>query len=344
MQYMNTNCYHIDIQKDTYSEFIGNASSKQNFQDFAKEAVKHTQNANNAQEFIFNNSSLVQSEFFTYQEHHPHWAVMCEKFSAELLDKQQVSQRSIDHLKKKVIPGSLLIIHCKPEANVDLLVLVKMEQEEFANVIDFEHQYGLPTEKKALNTALIRFEKGNPTSLLVSRTNAFWVKFLDIYPVRSDNVNTANAFNAIDTALKKVKRDGFKADHLALRNHLITYLRNNEGKTVIYTELVDTVFGAHKPLDKNFLATNFTHSLRDLPKKKTGKQAFDPHFQIDMKDVKAKKRTIFIGLTDKIELSLKDGIENLDETILPYEENGRKGIIVFSDEGFEHFKKNKDKE
>ncbi|TOP30827.1 nucleoid-associated protein [Vibrio parahaemolyticus] len=342
MRYMNTTCYHIDIQKGTYSEFIGNASSKQNFQDFAKEAVKHTQNTSNAQEFIFNSGSLVEKEFLTYRDHLPHWTVMCDKFSAELLVEQQASQRSIDHLNKKVTPGSLLIIHCKPNANVDLLVLVKMEQEEFANVIDFEHQYGLPTEKKALNTALIRFEKGSPTSLLVSRTNAFWVKFLDVYPVRSDNVNTANAFNAIDIALRKVKRDGFKADHLTLRNHLITYLRNNEGKTVVYAELVETVFDSHKPLDKNFLAKDFANSLRDLPNKKTGKQAFDPHFQIDMEDVKAKKRTTSIGLTDKIELSLKDGIENLDETILPYEENGRKGIVVFSDEGFEYFKKSED--
>ncbi|HCG7091990.1 TPA: nucleoid-associated protein [Vibrio parahaemolyticus] len=338
MQYMNTNCFHIDIQKGTYSEFVGNASSKQNFQDFAKEAVRHTQSNNNAQEFIFNTDSQVKSEFLKYKDNSSHWKVMCEKFSADLLVEQQISQKSIDHLKKKVTPGSLLIIHCKPTVDVDLLVLVKMEQEEFANVVDFEHQYGLPTEKKALNTALIRFEKGSATSLLVSRTNAFWIKFLDIYPVRSDNVNTANAFNAIDTALRKVKRDGYKADHVALRNHLITYLRNNQGKTVVYTELVDTVFGAHKSLDENFLATQFANSLRDLPKKKTGKQAFDPHFQIDMEDVKAKKRTISIGLTDKIELNLKDGIENLDETIRPYEENGRKGIVVFSDEGFEHFK------
>ncbi|WP_154203216.1 nucleoid-associated protein [Vibrio harveyi] len=338
MQYMNTNCFHIDIQKGTYSEFVGNASSKQNFQDFAKEAVRHTQSNNNAQEFIFNTDSQVKSEFLKYKDNSSHWKVMCEKFSADLLVEQQISQKSIDHLKKKVTPGSLLIIHCKPTVDVDLLVLVKMEQEEFANVVDFEHQYGLPTEKKALNTALIRFEKGSTTSLLVSRTNAFWIKFLDIYPVRSDNVNTANAFNAIDTALRKVKRDGYKADHVALRNHLITYLRNNQGKTVVYTELVDTIFGAHKSLDENFLATQFANSLRDLPKKKTGKQAFDPHFQIDMEDVKAKKRTISIGLTDKIELNLKDGIENLDETIRPYEDNGRKGIVVFSDEGFEHFK------
>ncbi|WP_028766533.1 nucleoid-associated protein [Shewanella fidelis] len=337
MRYMNTNCYHIDIQKGTYAEFKGNASSTQNFQQFAKEAVKHTQEANNAQEFIFNDSSLVQSEFLTYREHTPHWGVMCDKFSAELLDQQQVSQKSIDHLRKKVTPGSLLIIHCKPDINVDLLILVKMEQEEFANVIDFKHEYGLPTEKKALNTALIRFEKGQPTSLFVSRTNAFWIKFLDIYPVRSDNINTANAFTAIDTALKKVKHEGFKADHLALRNHLITYLRNNQGKTVVYSDLIATIFEAHSPLDENFQAKDFANSLRELPKKKTGKLAFDPHFQIDMKDVKAKKRTTSISLTDKIELSLKDGIENLDETIKPYEEDGRKGIVVFSDEGFEHF-------
>ncbi|PTQ05768.1 MULTISPECIES: nucleoid-associated protein [Vibrio] len=338
MKYMNTSCYHLFIETGEYKKFVGNANSSANFQDFAKLAVAHTQNNENTQEFIFNEGSSVEIEFLKYLEHTPHWQVLCEESSASLLDAQQVSQKRIEHLDKKVTPGSLLLIHCKPpEANVDILVLVKMEQEEFASVVDFEHQYGLPTEKKALNTALIRFESGKPASLLVSRANAFWIKFLDVYPVRSDNVNTANAFNAIDGALKKVKRDGFKADHTALRNHLITYLRNNHGQTVVYNELVETVFGQHKALDKQFVAKDFADELLKLPAKKKGKHAFDPHFQINMTDVKAKKKTV-INLTDKIDLSLKDGIDNLDETILPYEEHGRKGVIIFSDEGFEHFK------
>ncbi|OIN27403.1 nucleoid-associated protein [Vibrio barjaei] len=339
---MNTSCYHLFIEKGEYKKFVGDDNSSANFQEFTKLAVNHTQSNNNTQEFIFNEGSLVEQEFLKYLDHPPHWQVMCEEFSATLLDSQQASQKRIEHLDKKVTPGSLLLIHCKPpEANVDILVLVKMEQEEFANVVDFEHQYGLPTEKKALNTALIRFEAGKPASMLVSRANAFWIKFLDVYPVRADNVNTANAFSAIDGALKKVKRDGFKSDYTALRNHLITYLRNNQGKTVVYGELIDTVFGQHKALDKRFLARNFADDLRQLPAKKKGKNAFDPHFQIDMTDVKAKRKTV-ISLTDKIDLNLKDGIDNLDETILPFEQHGRKGVIIYSDEGYEHFKVDQD--
>lgn len=338
MQYMNTSCYHLFIDKGEYKKFVGNVNSTANFQEFAKLAVAHTQGNENTQEFIFNDGSVVEEEFLKYVDSPTHWLVLCEEFSARLLESQQVSQKRMENLKTTITPGSLLLIHCKPpEANADILVLVKMEQEEFASVVDFEHQYGLPTEKKALNTALIRFESGKPTSMLVSRANAFWIKFLDVYPVRSDILNTSNAFNAIDKSLRKVKQDGFKADHTALRNHLITYLRNNNGKTVVYDELVDTVFDQHKPLNKEFSAKNFADNLKALRAKKKGKLAFDPHFQIDMSDVKARKNTK-IDLTDKIELNLKDGIDNLEETILPYEEHGRKGVIIFSDEGFEHFK------
>jgi hypothetical protein len=341
---MNTSCYHIFIDKGQYKKFNGNAGSVANFQKFAKLAVAHTQNNENTQEYFFNDDSIVQREFHTYKGDARHWGSLCEELSATLLDAQQTSQKRIEHLDKKVTPGSLLLIHCKPaENNIDILVLIKMEQEEFANVIDFEHQYGLPTEKKALNTAFITFEAGKPANMFVSRANAFWLRFLDIYPVRSNNVNTANAFNAIDSALKKVKRDGFKADHLTLRNHLITYLRNNEGQVISYTDLIDTVFGEHKPLDKRFKSKDFADGLRELPKKKTGKQSFDTHFQIDLVDVKAKRRTT-IGLTDKIELNLKDGIENLEDTIKSHEVDGRKGIIVFTDEGFEYFKKDEDNE
>lgn len=340
MNYMNTSCYHIFIDKGNYKKFEGNPNSIANFQEFAKLAVDHTQKNENTQEYIFNESSIIKNEFLEYKNSPEHWETLCKEFSSTLLGAQQTSQKRIEHLDKKVTPGSLLLIHCKPSnINTDILVLVKMEQEEFASVIDFEHQYGLSTGKKALNTALITFEPNNTSNMLVSRANAFWIKFLDISPVRSNNINTANAFNAIDGALKKVKLDGFKADHLALRNHLITYLRNSEGLLISYTELIDTIFTAHQPIDENFKSTDLVNELKELPKKKKDKLAFDTHFQIDLVDVKAKKRKNTIDLTDKIELNLKDGIENLEDIITSHEFDGRKCIIIYTDEGFEYFKK-----
>lgn len=340
MNYLNTSCYHIFIDQGIYKKFEGDEGSIANFQDFAKLAVSHTHTNENTQEYLFNENSIIKNEFIKYKNSPKHWEELCEKFSYTLLNAQQASQKRIEHLDKKVIPGSLLLIHCKKEnSDTDTLVLVKMEQEEFANVINFEHQYGLSTEKKALNTALITFGPDNDCNMLVSRANAFWINFLDISPLRSNNINTANAFNAIDKSLRKVKKDGFKADHLALRNHLITYLRNAEGKLITYTDLIDTVFSSHQSIDSQFKSTDLVKELQELPKKNKGKLAFDTHFEIDLADVNARKRTNTIDLTDKIELNLKDGIENLEDTITAHEVDGRKCIIIFTDEGFKYFKK-----
>ncbi|KJF94173.1 hypothetical protein UB39_12170 [Photobacterium angustum] len=195
-------------------------------------------------------------------------------------------------------------------------------------------------KKKALNTAFIVFEKNSDATMLVSRTNAFWINFLDASPVRADNVNTSNVFKSIDTLLKSnVKNKGFKSDYVSLRNHLITYLRNNEGQPVQYTDLVETVFKAHTPLDSKFENDKLVKTLEQLPiKKKTTKLAFDTNFQVDLTDVTANKISTKIDLTDKIELNIKDGIENLEDTIKADEKDGRKCIIIYTNEGFDHFK------
>ncbi|MCD9509519.1 hypothetical protein [Photobacterium phosphoreum] len=342
MQYINQSCYHLFIDKGSFIKFEGNADSEKNFQEFAKIAVTHTEKNENKQEYLFNEKSLVHSIFTNYINQVSTWDLLCRDLSKKLLATQKESQRSIDHWDRKVIPGSLLIIHCKQNnSQNDILVLVKMEQEEFAKVNDFEHEYGLPTEKKALNTAFIIFEKNKSPSMLVSRANAFWINFLDVSPVRSDTVNTANIFKSIDSLLnRKVKNEGFKSDYVSLRNHLLTYLRNNEGQPVQYTDLVATVFNAHKPLDVNFKSNEFVTELEKLPnKKKTSKLSFDTNFQVDLTDVKANKINTKISLTDKIELNIKDGIENLTDTIKPHESDGRKGIIIYTDEGFDWFKR-----
>ncbi|HIH0817162.1 TPA: hypothetical protein ACYHSI_001661 [Vibrio cholerae] len=240
-------------------------------------------------------------------------------------------------MKVKLTPGSLLVIHCKPSQNdIDILVLVKIEQEEVANAEDFEKLFGLPVDKKALNTAFITFEKNKEPQLLVSKARAYWTNFLDVSPIRLNSVNTANAFDAIDGQLKTVKRK-YKADHLQLRNHLLTYLRNRSGQTISYSELIEVVFENHQPLDSNFKPKELAKKLIGLPK--SYKKPFDSQFNVDMADVNAKRVKQTVMLTDKIELNINDAVDNLEQLIQPYEKNGEKGIVILSEYGYEHFKK-----
>ncbi|PSW78762.1 hypothetical protein [Photobacterium angustum] len=341
MLYINTSCYHLFIEENNFKKFVATSSSEHDFQQFAKQAVSHIETNQNKQEYLFNENSVVYSGFNNYKDKTINWDKLCQNLSNKLLETQKNSQKAIEHFNKKVTPGSLLIIHCNHKSTQnDILILIKMEQEEFANVDDFKQEYGLPTEKKALNTAFIVFEKNSDATMLVSRTNAFWINFLDASPVRADNVNTSNVFKSIDTLLKSnVKNKGFKSDYVSLRNHLITYLRNNEGQPVQYTDLVETVFKAHTPLDSKFENDKLVKTLEQLPiKKKTTKLAFDTNFQVDLTDVTANKISTKIDLTDKIELNIKDGIENLEDTIKADEKDGRKCIIIYTNEGFDHFK------
>lgn len=337
MNILKTSCHHIFIGKGTTQKFDGTANATKNFQQFAKESVNQTQGNVSTQEYIFNSNSDVKTEFENYLKNPSSWDVFSEIMAGYLLAEQQTSQAQVANMKVKLTPGSLLVIHCKPSQNdIDILVLVKIEQEEVANAEDFEKLFGLPVDKKALNTAFITFEKGKEPQLLVSKVRAYWTNFLDVSPVRLNSVNTANAFDAIDAQLKTVKRK-HKADHLQLRNHLLTYLRNRNGQIISYNELIEVVFENHKPLDGNFKPKELAKKLISLPK--TYKKPFDAQFNVDMVDVNAKRVKQTVMLTDKIELNIKDAVDNLEQLIQPYEKNGEKGIVILSEDGYEHFKK-----
>lgn len=336
MDIINTGCHHIFIGKGTTEKFSGSANAKNNFEQYAKEAVNQTKDNVSTQEYTFNADSEVKNHFYNYLKASLRWDDFSETLAKSLLVAQQASQAQIAKMKKNVTPGSLLVIHCRQPQNIDILVLVKIEQEEVANAEDFEKLFGLPVDKKALNTAFITFENGKEPQLLVSKARAYWTSFLDVSPVRLDSVNTSNAFDAIDTQLKNVKRN-HKADHLQLRNHLLTVLRNHQGKTIAYTDLIEEVFVNHNPIDSAFKPEELAAKLVDLPKKY--KKPFDALFNVDMANVKAKRVKQTVMLTDKIELNITDAVDNLDQIIKPYDENGEKGIVIFSTDGYEHFKK-----
>lgn len=330
-------CYHIFIENNVVKKFSGNKASQANFESFSKDAVKATQENSNSQIFTFKNDSLVKTGFLEHLNGSLLWDDLCRRFAETFLSEQIVSQNKISKMKKKITPGSLLVIHYQDNNTNDVLILIKIEQEEVANAASFERIFAILLEKQALNTAFAIFEKSKETSLLISRTNAFWVQFLGVTPLRENRVNTFNVFKSIDAALKTTRRRGFKSDYLSLRNHFITYLRNNDGMSIAYNDLVTTVFDAHKSIDQKFDSVEFAKKIRKIPSVRKGDKAFDLQFEVDMVDVKAKLVNTKIELTDKIELNLKDGVENLEQIIHPYDEGGVKGIIICSEEGYKYF-------
>ncbi|MEZ8760377.1 hypothetical protein AB6D89_18120 [Vibrio splendidus] len=344
MNYINTSCHHIFIDKNTIERFDGSKQAIKNFQEFARSSVKLTQENDSAQAYIFNDGAEVQSEFESYLEEPSHWEAFSERLAGTLLAEQQESQRKLDTFKRdiKVTPGSLLLIHCRPSENdVETLVLIKMEQEEVANVATFEHLFGLPTDKKALNTAFITFEKGKQPDLWVSRAQTYWIKFLNAQPVRENHVNTSKAFNAIENVLERhVKKENHKSDYIVLRNELLKYLRKNKGECIAYNDLVEEVFERHEPIAANFDKNDVIKKLLALPLH--SKNGFDKQFVIDMKDVTARKLKMVIELTEQIELTLKEDVDLLGNVIEQYNRGGKKGIIIFTEEGYEYFNKETD--
>lgn len=119
----------------------------------------------------------------------------------------------------------------------------------------------------------------------------------------------------------------------------MTYLRNHDGEPISYQDIIETVILEHKPIDNKLKPKDLTAKMLALPEK--AKKSFDKQFEVDMSSVKAKRKSV-ISLTDKIELNLKDGIANLEEIIEPHDNSGRKGIIIYSEQGYEYFKKSKE--
>lgn len=334
-------CYHIIVEDNKVDKFEGSVQSTSNFHEYAQKILKSLSDEDKLQEYQFDDNSTVKQTYLNYldDQNTNNWNQFHAELANNLLLLQSEAQKKVAHLERIVTPGSLLAIHEKQENGEDLLVLIKIEHNKVADSKNFEEMFGLPLQKPALKAAVIHYDKDKIFSVFISNIpfSRYWVNLLQASPVRENKVNTLNAIEAVEHTLKVSLKTKHKADYLSLRNSMLTYFRSNEGDTIDYNDFVGTVFDSYTPYDDSLKIPVLTQKLLTLPNNKNA--TFERQFMIDMANCKKRLFKTSIALSDDIDLTLKKEITDLEDNIEAYEKDGRQGIIIYSEDGYQYFKK-----
>lgn len=256
-----------------------------------------------------------------------------------LLRKEKEAQEKYAHLTK-LQKGSLIQSLVEYQGQLYFLIS-KVEHESFLNTEDLVRQIGLPYEKKALKTCLIKFTNDDDIeSIIVSDTNVrisqYWVKdFLELKEKNSNERNTSTAFNSIDVILTRQIKSKSPSDYTMLRNNLIGYFKTQP--EFAFEQMVSTIFGEYQPEKPDSVDMN---KIKEAVYKLPEQVGFDKRFSIVSKEISARIKKV-VKISDKIELNLKDHINQLKKVIKSEKRPDGERVIVIkteNDEAYEMFK------
>lgn len=272
-------------------------------------------------------------------DQNPKYLPICDSIADRLLRKEIEAQEKYAHLTE-IQKGSL--IQSLVEYQEQLYFLIsKVEHESFLNTEDLVRQIGLPYEKKALKTCLIKFTLDDDVeSIIVSDTNVrisqYWVKdFLELKEKNSNEKNTSSAFNAVDLVLTRQIKKQSPSDYSILRNNLIGYFKTQDEFS--FEQMLSSVFGNYTPEKPEIVDIN---RIRKAVNKLPEQVGFDKSFSIISKEISARIRKI-VKISDKIDLNLKGHIDQLKKVIRSEETPDGQRVIVIkaeNEEAYEMFK------
>lgn len=262
--------------------------------------------------------------------------------ASRLLDKENAAQQRY-HTITDIQKGILLIAYCKMTDEGDFkMIICKADYTEFIEETTGEKKNGLPTKKKIFKSfsANIKVDAGahiygDIITYDVNSTQAkYWYdEFLDLMALRNDEENMKRAFSSINAKILDPIRKDHKSDYLYLWNTTVAYMRC-DGEFNMHT-YADDVLAAYHPVGEGLNMNELAAKAKELPEKFN----FDSRFQRVPSAIKAKSKKE-IRLTNDIDLVLKNDIPHIGRTIKPYmDENGKKYIMVNSEDGFKYAEK-----
>lgn len=269
------------------------------------------------------------------------WNSVALDNAKKLLEAERQAQSNISSLNTQIRKGCLL--QAKYTINgAKWIALIKIDDNTFLDEEMMKLKQGLPMDTRMQKVALVKFNNDHSVeSLILSDTNAtiskYWREdFLAADSIRSDEVNTKNAFEETDKLLRKHIREVSKQDYYFLRNQVILSFRQ---ESLDFNNLVDSIsnYSPIRPeLNAQKLST-LVAELRNLPNKSRG---FDTQFTIEPKVIKAKINNR-ISIDENFELRVLRDIDDLTTKIdAAIDDQGRKFVKIYSDDGYNTFKRN----
>lgn len=249
------------------------------------------------------------------------------------------------HVQLHPIPkGVLIVAETVDDEGNNKLILAKADYTEFMEERSGDKKQGLPIKKKIYKAVSIEYAFNNNhtyeiSAILVCDTSNrdakyWWKGFLELRELRTDELNTTIAYKAIkDKVVSPIKRD-HKTDYINLYNFNLAYFSSNDNFDI--DEYVRKIQD-YIPVDPNLNKESIINKLRELPQK----EKFDPIFQKQPASINDRMRRQVVRLAENLDLSIKGQIENLQNVIRADVDNqGNKMVVIYSDEGYEHFIRN----
>jgi len=266
---------------------------------------------------------------------------VCKSIAERLLCQEIETQESIEHLGKSIPKGMLIVSLIDmqlSERDEKKIIIVKADYDEIIEQTTGALRTGLSTKKKFYKAFIANVTANEITKLSTYDTNTtmanyWWKDFLELEVVRKNNVNTKNAFEAIEKEIVNPVKSKSKQDYLHLWNLTLGYFRL-DGEFNL-DEYKDNIIGRYTPYDSNISISDLQTKCNNL----SNRGNFDRRFNKDLSGIKGKKLKTAIRLTNEIDLLLKDSVPNLSDILKPYENDANeRGMIIISRDAYEYVK------
>lgn len=276
------------------------------------------------------------------------------KTIADRLLREEISvQARISQLNRDIQRGGLIISYFEYDTQ-QYIAIVKIHYIDFYEEATFEESRGLPKKDVILKTFIskitnnltdIQFFLSDSTKKEGEGSAKFWWNnFLELKELRSDKENTKESFEQVEQVLKKEFYTNNREDFWYLKNNLIAYYRLSEQFS--FTTMIDSTIGDmdlkllnnKTDEEKQTFKNSLKSKLQSVSYDSRGNRRFDTEFTIDKKEVKAKIKTK-ITLMPNVDLNLLGEVEDFQAKIIPtLDEQNRKYLKIYSDEGYDKFK------
>lgn len=258
--------------------------------------------------------------------------------SERLLNCEIIAQQKFEKITE-LREGSLLCAHFQLDEK-QYVILVKIDHAGFLNENTLKKSAGLPEKQRAQKCATFTIiDEELDTTVIISDTNStiteyWWKDYLQLEALSSPETNTNLAFTSLEKFLKKKIQSKSPSDYWTLRNAVVGYFQTR--KTCVFSDMIDEIMGGYTPENDEINIASIAAEAKLLPTNSA--RPFDSHFEIVSNVIKSKiKRQI--NLVENVDLRITGEIKNFKETFATGEDDGRKYLKIYSDEGYAAFQK-----
>lgn len=279
--------------------------------------------------------TLLNNIFINNEHDNSSKAIACR-----LLDKEKEAQKDLNKKKlgKEILKGMLIVSLVKMTDEAKKLIILKVDYDEFLSEMTGDIVTGLSIRKKVYKAFICELNNSNTIlNTSVYDTNSpvstyWWNKFLELEVIITDEENTKNAFNAIETEVLNPLRKKYKQDYLHLWNATVAYFRS-EGEFDL-SHYRDELIGNYRPYDETLKISDLQAKIDKLP----SKHKIDRRFNKVPSEVQKRFKNV-LQLTNEIKLTLLHDVPNIKKTFKAHEDADGKYLMIRSEEGYNYAKK-----